>query len=474
MRTGPFQCDRGRRHSSFVVRRSSFVQKTRCFVSTSARIRQPGRWAMLFLASILDLPVHGKTGEVIGKLEDLIVRIGDEPYPPIAGLLVRDGRRRFFVPGGHLQAINGVARLSSSTVDLQPFMRRDGEVLLRKDVLDHQIIDITGRRIVRVNDIQLAGIDGIYRLVGVDVSPQALLRRLGPRALSDRIIGRQIIDWNAAQYLASAAPVQLKVSYDRLSEINPVDLARIVDALSYRESAEIVAALDDETAAETLEEVSDERLADLLEGMDQERAADILEEMTPAAAADALEDLDDEVAEQLLARMEPEEAADVQALLAYAEDSAGRIMSTDFVRIGEGATVGDALALIRSLEEVPDPLLAVYVVEDHLEEGQPLDRAPANADEADELSYLRGIVRLRNLILADTATPLINLMDDDVPTVSPEDRAEDAAQVLAEYNLLAVPVLDEAGRMIGIVTVDDALAVLLPEIWQRRGVRSFG
>src|SRR6266545_7820521 len=429
---------------------------------------------MLFLTSIVDRPVQGQTGDLIGKLDDLIVRMGDEHYPPIAGLVVRDGRRRFFVPATQLQDLNGSTRLSSSIVDLQPFTRRNGEVLLRRDVLDHQLIDITGRRIVRVNDIQLTRVEGAFRVVGVDISARALLRRLGPRVMAGRIVGRQIIDWSDVQYLASAAPVQLKVSYDRLAELNPVDLARIVDALSYRESAEIVAALDEETAAETLEEVSDERLADLLEGMDQERAADILEEMTPGAAADVLEDLDDEVAKQLLARMEPEEAADVQQLLAYDEDSAGRIMTTDFVRIRAGATVGDALSLIRSLEEVPDPLLAVYVVEDHLEEGQPLDRAPANADEADELSYLRGIVRLRNLILADTATPLINLMDDDVPTVSPEDRAEDAAQVLAEYNLLAVPVLDEAGRMIGIVTVDDALAVLLPEIWQRRGVRSFG
>ncbi|HJZ47250.1 MAG TPA: CBS domain-containing protein [Roseiflexaceae bacterium] len=425
---------------------------------------------MLFLTSILDQPVEGKSGEIIGKLEDVIVRLGDEPYPPIAGMVVRDRRRQFFVPGGNLQALEGVARLSSSTVDLQPFARRDGEVLLRKDVLDHQIIDITGRRIVRVNDVQLAAIDGVYRLVGVDVSPQALLRRLGPRALSDRIVGRQIIDWNAAQYLASAAPVQLKVSYDRLSELNPVDLARIVDALSYRESAEIVAALDDETAAETLEEVSDERLADLLEGMDQERAADILEEMTPAAAADVLEDLDDEVAEQLLARMEPEEAADVQALLAYDEESAGRIMSTDFVRIREGATVGEALALLRSLEEVPDPLLAIYVVSGQSDSEAAVVRDPA----AEEPILLRGIVRLRNLILADAGTPLADVMDDDVPTVRPDDRAEDAARVLAEYNLLAVPVLDDAERMIGIVTVDDALAVLLPEIWQRRGARVFG
>jgi magnesium transporter len=410
---------------------------------------------MLFLTSIVDLPVEGKTGEVIGRIEDLIVRMGvDDRYPPISGLVVRDGRRSFFVSASRLQGLNGVARLATSTVDLQPFARRSGEVLLRRDVLDHQLIDITGRRIVRVNDVQLTRVDGIYRVVGVDVSPQALLRRLGPRALADRIIGRQIIDWSDVQYLASTAPVQLKVSYDRLADLHPVDLARIVDALSYRESAEIVAALDEETAAETLEEVSDERVADLLEGMDQERAADILEEMTPAAAADALEDLEDDVAEQLLARMEPEEASDVQALMAYDEDSAGRLMNTDFVRVAESSTVGDALATVRSLEEVPDPLLAVYVV------------------AVDDPDRLRGIVRLRTLILASPQTPVLEVMDDDVPTVGPEDRAEDAARVLAEYNLLAVPVLDTDGHLLGIVTVDDALAILLPEIWQRRGARA--
>jgi magnesium transporter len=408
---------------------------------------------MFFLTSLVDRPVQGQSGEPIGKLEDVVVRIGD-PYPPIIGLVVKDGRRRFFVPATHLQSLNGAAELASSIVDLAPFSRRDGEVLLRRDVLDHQLIDITGRRIVRVNDVQLTRVEEAYRVVGVDVSPQALLRRLGPRVLANRIVGRQVIDWNDVQYLASTAPVQLKVSYDRLADLHPVDLARIVDALSYRESAEIVAALDEETAAETLEEVSDERVADLLEGMDQERAADILEEMTPAAAADVLEDLADEVAEQLLARMEPEEAADVQALMAYDEDSAGRIMTTDFVRVPETATVGDALAAVRSLEEVPDPLLAVYIV------------ATADPD------VLRGIVRLRSLILAQPETPLLDLMDDDVPTVRPEDRAEDAARVLAEYNLLAVPVLDADQRLLGIVTVDDALAVLLPEIWQRRGARA--
>lgn len=410
---------------------------------------------MLFLANILGRPVHGKTGELIGKLADLIVTIGDEKYPPISGLVVRDGRRTFFIPATHLATINGTIQLNSSVVDLQPFQRRNNEVLLSRDVLDHQIIDINGHRIVRVNDVQIAGIDGIYRVIGVDVSPQALVRRLGPRAIADRVVGRYIIDWSEVQYLASAAPVQLKVSYQGLSKLNPVDLARIVDALSYRESAEIVAALDDEAAAELLEEVSDERVADLLEGMDQERAADILEEMDPGAAADALEDLDEAVAEQLLARMEPEEAADVQTSLSYDEDSAGRIMTDDFVRIAADRTVGDAIALIRSLEEPPDPLLAIYAV------------AP------DDPQRLRGIVRLRSLILTDPQTPLTDVIEEGMPTVDPTDRAEDVARLLAEYNLLAAPVLDDDDQFIGIVTVDDALAVLLPEVWERRGARAF-
>lgn len=425
---------------------------------------------MFFLASFLGQFVRGKTDEVLGQLDDLIVRVGDELYPPITGLVVRDRRRLFFVPASHLESFNGAVRLGSSTVNLRPFLRRDGEILLGKDVLDHQIIDISGRRIVRVNDVQLARVEQAYRLVGVDVSPQALLRRLGPRALSNHFVGRQIIDWQEAQYLASEAPVQLKVSYDRLSQMNPVDLARIVDALSYRESAEIVAALDDETAAETLEEVSDERVADLLEGMDEERAADILEEMEPGAAADALEDLDTEIAERILANMEPDEAADVQEMLAYDEDSAGRIMRTDFVRVRENATVGETLASLRALAEVPDPLLAVYVVAEHPQTAG--DTASPSSKGA--LAALSGIVRLRSLVIADPETPVAEVMDGNVPTISTDDRAEEAARVLAEYNLLAVPVLDKAERMVGIVTVDDALAVLLPEIWRHRREHVFG
>lgn len=417
---------------------------------------------MLFVSQLMHIPVHARDGSEVGRIHDVIVRIDHRQYPPIAGIVVVDGRRTFFIPSTHLAEFSERAiQLNTTNVNVQRFVRRDGEVLLNKDVLDHQIIDINGRRIVRVNDIQLALIEHEYCIVGVDVSPQALIRRILPRALSPQIVGRQVISWADAQYLASAAPVQLKVSYNRLAELGAVDLARIVDALSLRESAEIVAALDDETAAETLEEVSDERLIDLLEDMDQERAADILEEMTPNAAADLLEDLDADVAQQLLARMEPEEAQDVKELLAYDEDSAGRTMTTDLVLAYADDTVQSVIDGLRARNELPEPLTEIYVVEHN------------DTDSDSQDVKLVGIVRLPKLLVSAGALPLADIVEE-VPCIYATDHADEAARVLGEYNLTAVPVIDENGSLIGAVSVDDALAQLLPDIWHRRGSRNFG
>ncbi len=419
---------------------------------------------MIFVSQLMNLLVRARDGSDIGILSDVVVRIDDRSYPPISGIVVRDQRRAMFIPATDIVAItHSNIALNTMQLNLQRFSRRDGEVLLNKDVLDHQIIDINGRRIVRVNDIQMARIEHEYCVVGVDISPQAIVRRLAPRAAAQYIVGRQVISWADAQYLASAAPVQLKVSYNRLNDMSAVDLARIVDALSYRESAEIVAALDDETAAETLEEVSDERMADLLEGMDQERAADILEEMTPSAAADALEDLDADVAEQILARMEPEEAEDVKELLAYDGDSVGRSMTTDLVVAFPDDRVEDVIRGLRARDELPDPLTEIYVVEHNdVEEG--MDGIGAR---------LIGIVRIPKLLVTGSDVPLRDILEE-VPTIHVDDPSESAARVLGEYNLTAVPVVDSDGMLVGAVSVDDALAVLLPDIWHRRGSRNFG
>lgn len=417
---------------------------------------------MIFVSQLMGIPVIARNGDEIGVLHDIVVYINEHHYPPVGGFVVRDRRRRIFIPAQQLGALSYQAiEIDTTRISLDMFVRRDGEVLLNKDVIDHQIIDINGRRIVRVNDVQMSVFDGVYRVVGVDVSPQALVRRILPRRYGQHFVGRQVISWADAQYLASAAPVQLKVSYTRLQEMSAVDLARIVDALSFRESAEIVAALDDETAAETLEEVSDERSADLLETMDQERAADILEEMTPSAAADLLEDLDDTLAAQLLARMEPEEAEDVKELLAYDGDSVGRLMMTDVVTAFPDDTVAMVIAGLKARSELPDQLTELFVVE-------------RPDEQHDEPGFtLMGLVRVDQLLLADPALPMSELVTD-VPTVHPDEPAVQAARLLGEYNLTAVPVIDDAGWLVGAISVDDALAVLLPDIWQRRGARNFG
>lgn len=418
---------------------------------------------MLFVAQLFGVTVTAHDGAVIGKLRDIMVRIEDREYPAINGLILQDRGRLFFIPA-HVISEFTYARIEISTtkINLQQFRRRDGEVMLSNDVIDHQIIDINGRRVVRVNDVQIARIDNEYCVIGVDISPQALVRRIAPRVLAPHVVGRQIISWADAQYLASAAPVQLKVSYNRLSEINAVDLARIVDALSYKESAEIVAALDDETAAETLEEVSDERVIDLLEGMDQERAADILEEMTPSAAADLLEDLGDEIAAQLLDRMEPAEAEDVKELLAYDGDTVGRNMTTNIVVCYPHDQVASVIAQLKLRDELPDPFTEIYVV------------SPPDTDIPAEIGLpFIGVVRLPRLLLSDGEVRINDLIDE-VPVVAADDPADEAAKILGEYNLTAVPVVDEHQVLLGAVSVDDALAVILPEIWTRRGTRNFG
>ena len=282
---------------------------------------------------MINRPIVDRNGDRIASLRDLIVHIGDESYPPVKGLVARIGRRSFFVPYGQVRSIDDKAALIDTfRLDLKPFRRRDDEIILGKDVLDRQLVDVTGRRIIRVNDVELARIERTLRVVGVDVSARALLRRLLPHGV---VIGREpreLIDWSNVDYFASHVPaVKLKVSHERIARLHPRDIARLIDQLALPQGAELIEALDEEIAADTMEEIAPERQADLIEGMDHERAADILEEMGPDEAADLLADLSIEVAEEILERMEQEESEDVRLLMQYPEDCAGGMMTTDFV-----------------------------------------------------------------------------------------------------------------------------------------------
>src|SRR4051812_25583711 len=412
---------------------------------------------MLYLSQILGRPIRDVEGDPVATIKDVVVRLGED-HPPVMGLVARFGRRDFYVQRPRLSQFGaGGAQLNTDVLDLSPFSRRDGEVLLARDVLDKQLIDVDGKRVVRVNDVQLFEAAGEWRVTGADVSLQGLWRRLAPTGFYGSRRPVEVIDWADVGYLATdAATVQLKSSSDKLARLHPVEIARLAEALSYHHGSEVVESLDDETAAETLEEMPAEHQARILGDMDQERAADILEWMSPDEAADVLGDLPEEKAEDLLNRMEGDEQADVAELLPYEDDTAGGLMTTEFVTLPRSLTVSEGLARLREMAETPNMIYYLYVV------------------EHEESWKLLGVIALRSLILADPEVPLEEVMREEFQTAQPDGRARDVAQKIAEYNLLALPVLDEAGDILGIVTVDDAMEILLPQGWRQRLPRLFG
>jgi CBS domain-containing protein len=413
---------------------------------------------MLYLSQLLSRPIRDLEGDRVATVKDVIIRLGEEDHPALIGLVARYRRRDFFVSRWRVTEFNehGV-RLNSDILDLRPFVRRDGEVLLARNVLDKQLIDVDGKRVVRVNDVQIIHAAGEWRVTGADVSLHGLWRRLAPAGLMGTRKPVEVIDWSNVGYLATdEATVRLKSSSDKLARLHPVEIARLAEALSYHHGSEVVESLDDETAAETLEEMPSERQARILGDMDEERAADILEWMSPDEAADVLGDLPEDKAEELLGLMEDEEQAEVAELLPYEDDTAGGLMTTEFVTLPRELTVGKALARLREMAETPNMIYYLYVV------------------EGEGSWQLSGVIALRSLILADPAVPLDEVMRSEFQKSHPDEPASEVAQRIAEYNLLALPVVDESGEILGIITVDDAMEILLPKDWRQRLPRLFG
>jgi magnesium transporter len=414
---------------------------------------------MLYLSQILGRPILDARSDKIATVRDILVRYGDDDHPPVIGIVARLRRRDFFIPNRNLATLGlHGAKMSSAKLDLTPFERREGEVLLGKDVLDNQLIDVDGKRVVRVNDVQLIDTGDHWRVSGADVSFQGFLRRLMPKGFygNDRPV--EVIDWADVGYLATdtaTATVQLKSSKDKLSRLHPVEIAALAETLSPIHRTEVVESLDDEIAADTLEEMSTEAQARILEDMDSERAADILEEMSPDDAVDVLGEMTDEKSEQLFSLMEDDEKADVAELMHFDHDTAGGLMTTEFVVFPQDLTVGETILRLREMAETPNMIYYLYVV-----------------DREDSWKIV-GLISLRSLILADPTKKLSEAMRSEFRFAHPSESAEDVAQTISEYNLLALPVIDDEGDIAGIVTVDDAMEILLPKNLQRRLPRLF-
>ena len=413
--------------------------------------------AMLFLSQIIGKRVLDRNGEPFGRVRDLIVALGGQ-YPPVTGLVVEVANRRtIFLPWSAVETLdtNG-ARLVTSQIDITTFRQRPNEIRLWLDLQDKQIVDVEGRKIVRVNDIQLAPVDGRLRLVAVDVGLKGILRRLGLSGPGERLARalklpiEHYIEWEDVDPVeSSVSSLKLRKPHAALSTLRPAEVAHIVEQLAPRDRTGILEALADEQAADVIEELSAEDQVDVLEALPPEKAADILEEMGPDEAADLVGDLSRERQTELLNLMEHEEAQDVRELLAYDEGTAGGLMTTDFLSVAETTTAGEALDRVRTADLDADQLAFYLYVTD--------------AD-----GRLVGSLTLRDLIVAEPSEPVRSFMRPEPVSVQLDLSDDDVATVMARYNLVALPVVDDAGRLHGIITVDDALEHALGERWRKR------
>ncbi|HEX8600635.1 MAG TPA: CBS domain-containing protein [Chloroflexia bacterium] len=416
---------------------------------------------MPFLSEFINKTVLDSRGDPLGKCVDVYVNVA-EGFPEVVALGLSRGGQEYLISAQDLARMDRKGLLLSGKLrDLTVYEPKGDEIGLARKVLDRQIIDINGRRVVRVNDLQFARTAGKFRLVGVDATPEGLARRIG----LERPLGRVLktlglrdtsgtIPWDQVDPTAiGPAGIPLKVARNDLTKLHEADLADILEALDVEAQDYVLSTLDPETAAETLSEMDPERQAAAIESIEPERAADILDAMPPDEAADILGDISPARAADLLNRMEADEAEDVRELMAYQEDSAGGIMTNEFITIPVDLTAAGTLEHLRQIDPESEGIHYLYITD---------------AEER-----LLGVISLWRLILAGPDMSVSEFMVAPVISVQVTDSKEDVAATLAKYNLLAVPVIDSEGRILGIVTVDDAIESIIPATWMRRLPRVF-
>ncbi|MCC6382450.1 MAG: magnesium transporter [Dehalococcoidia bacterium] len=403
---------------------------------------------MPFVSQIRNRPVRDADGSRVGTLRDLIVRT-DLPYPPIESVIVRAGDRLCVVPWSDVASVTpgGTALRRRFQPTRYHVADEDGDaVWLGRDVLDRQIVDTEGVKLVRVNDIALTPLNDELRVAGVDGSTAGLLRRIG---LGGRFARRvPLIDWEQVDIGPALRDVQLRVPYQRVRRMHPADIASVVERMSPGEAADVFEALDDETAARAMAELPDERQAAVLSAMEPEEAADVLEEMEPDEAADVLGDMNEDRAGELMRLMEPTAADEVRNLMAYPENTAGGLMDTGVVAVPLQATVGEAIQAVRAASREGDPVSQLYVVDGN--------------------ECLAGTISLASLIAAPDDVEAGMVAQREVHSVRTNDPDEEVARMLVHYGLLSVPVVDEDGHLVGEVAISDVIDLFAPRAWRTR------
>jgi len=411
------------------------------------------RQATLRLSRLLRRPVADRGGESIGRLADVIVRLRGTDYPLVTGLVAAVGGREIFVPTDQVSTFTGdPLRLSSARLSLRHFERREGEVLLRADVLGHRLIDVDSARLVRAADLELHRDGPEWVLAGVDTRrrPPRLLERLAPQNPDDD--PRAFRDWHDFEWLIGhEGSALLRGPFARIRRLKPAQIADLLENASKEEETEILGRVhaDPELEADVFEELDEDLAARLLGARTDEEIAAVFARMRADDAADAIAELPQQRRQPVLDLLPAGQRAKVLTLMRFNSTSAGGLMGMDFIAVPARATVGAALARVRESTLLqPEALTSVHAV--------------------DDFGGLRGVARLVTLVQSDPGADLIDVSDTDPIRVGADTDITDVAVLMTDYNLITIPVVDDDRRLLGLITVDDVLEFTLPEDWRRR------
>lgn len=407
----------------------------------------------IYLSAVIGRSVINSKGENLGTLRDLIMVPG-EVFPEVSRIVFKSRKGVKSLPWSEVALFTHVviSTTSANPRGLIPYVPQENEILVKRDLLDKQIVDVDGAKVVRVNDIKLGNLNQKLCIFSVDIGFRGLLRRLGYERFGERFaqaIGRDIpqneISWEYVQPLeANSSKLALNIARDQMNEMHPADLADIIENIPIQNIRTVLDSIDAETTGDTLYELEPEMRNVVISQMDDEKVSDILEEMEPDEAADVLSDLPGKKAQELLDMMDQEDAEDIQELLEHEEDSAGGLMTPDYFRLTSEITIGRAMELLRECADDVETIFYGYVV--------------------DSDDRLEGVVSLKQLLMNPPETHITDIMEENIKSVRIDAEPEDMLETLAKYDLIAVPVLDEDDCMAGIVTVDDVLAHYLPQI----------
>ena len=410
--------------------------------------------AVVHLSSLAGSSLLDSAGERLGKVDDLVARLDDEDgLPPVIGLKAEIGGRQLFVPIDRVERLEpAAARTSTTKLNLAQFERRPGELLLREDLLDRSMINVKTAHLVTAREVELVREQGTWRVAGIDPTLRPRLWRLLPRRFRGHDAEhREFINWDEMEpFVAHVPSSRLKLAARRLMRLHPAQIADLVEAASHEEGEEILEAVgqDKELEADVFEELDDEHQVEFLRERSDREAADVLARMASDDAADLLLEIEQDRRLPILKLLPAAKQRKIRGLLGYNPSTAGGLMNPDFLSVPAGATVREAIESVR-LSELGAQQASIVCV-------------------TDDAGMLVDAVSLAELVRAPGEQSLSALIDAPTPTVTVDADLPDVARLMTDFNLIAMPVLDVDGRLVGIIAVDDILEMLLPDEWRRR------